>query len=64
MGVGGPGTHSDVTFSTEGIGVWGKNDLMRTFLSTGELGTERETFPVIIQSAITKNRKFNFDESL
>ena len=27
---------------------------MRTVLSMGELGTERETFPVIIQSAIAK----------
>ena len=54
MGVGAPITHFNVTFSTEGIGVLSRNGLFQTFLTTGELGTECVTFPVLISSAISK----------
>ena len=52
MGVGAPVTHFDVTFSTEGTGVLFRNGLIQTFPTTGELGTERITFPVLISTAI------------
>ena len=52
--MGAPVTHSDVTFSTEGIGVLSRNGLIQTFPTTGELGTEHITFPALISSAISK----------
>ena len=54
MGVGAPCAHFDVTFSTEGIGVPCRNGLIQTLSTTGELGTEHITFPVLISSVIPK----------